>query len=248
MLINHGPDLSMCQAAFEEFKTNHATQKALKQAIVNLFKDITKNKPILLGLIMNHPNPAKLEGKRLVDVTLNSEKQMTMYFYTDGSSDMRSDTVSWVACVKHTTRKGCVGGSRRRTPGTDSAHRVYEEVTEAFRSAVSPDIQRFRFTHTGAWSNPTVQVDHDFENGIRFDDMLSMFLNAKGLLRQNIRVRKAAKGENMIKWPHYTLVDNDLKESWKIYHAQKARLRIVPADYNAKGNTGFKVKKRKLIE
>ena len=92
-----------------------------------------------------------------------------------------------------------------------------------------------------------MHVDHDFESGIRFDDMLDMFLEQKNLLRQNIHIRKATDGEDMTHWPHYTLVDDKLRASWIKYHAQQARLRIITAEDNAKGNTGFKVKKRKLV-
>ena len=238
------PDLSLCQAAFEEFKSQHTTQKTLKQAIVGLLEDLAENKPVLLGLLMNHPKQEKLDGRRLVDVTVNSEKQMTMYFCTHNTPEVLSDTISWVACVKHSMRKE--SSTRRRTPGNDRVHRMYEEATEAFRSAVAPDIQRFRYTHTGSRRNPNVQVDHDFENGVRFDDMLSMFLDTKGLLRQHVRVRKATDGEDMVHWPHYTLVDTGLKESWVRYHENNACLRVIPAEDNAKGNTGFKIKKRKL--
>lgn len=99
------PDVAQCQSAFEEFKSHHTTQRALKQAVVSLFVDLAKNKTILIGLIMNHPNPAKLNGKMLVDVTVNSEKQMTMYFRTNDTPEVLSDTVSWVSCVKHSARK-----------------------------------------------------------------------------------------------------------------------------------------------
>lgn len=196
---------------------------------------------------MQHPDTTKLSGKKVLGVGVDQSSR-TMHFhyvYNQGrTQDIHTDTISWNKCVQNAL-KGKI--TKQRTVHECSMHRAHEKATEAFRRAVAPDVVCFKRDHTGCTKDTNLHVDHDFENGMRFDDMLDSFLGQQNTLRKDVAVHKVCVGNKFTQWPHYVLSNNDLAQDWIAYHATHARLRILPANDNLQGNRGFKVKQRKLM-
>lgn len=119
--------------------------------------------------------------------------------------------------------------------GQDGAQARRWQIKEAgcWRAEIRSQLQDFRRTH-GALLGHTHHVDHDFEHGSRFTDIVDAFLNTG---ERRPLVYDVISGVSGVQFR-----DRDFAKRWQEYHLIHAKLRMLDARSNLAGNRGFRKK------
>ena len=157
----------------------------------------------LLELVCRHPDAARKRLHEAVRVRKDKYAPMGLVaLLKDGSVE----SFSW---------RKAVGNFKRET--------VASNVKKAFRDAIFDQTRTVRTEH-GYVGRSEYHVGHGHNGTQSFDQLLSTFLNHKGLSLQGVQVHEAPKPP--LEHPVWQLQDTYLLQDWQEFHREHACMAI----------------------
>ena len=130
------------------------------------------------------------------------------------------DSISWNQCIE-----------RAFCPGAADKSQWACRILKCFRNEVQCQVDAFRGRFVEGCHDTPMHVDHDYENGLRFVELVKRFMGCDDYAN-SIHPHQVGEGEEF--------VDREFAGRWQRYHLDHAKLRMIPKMDNLKGNLAFK--------